>query len=489
MVAAGDFNGDGDAEIVATKGDTIKAFDPIVQPGSQPVAFEQSLGAGRNIQLLVTGDFDNDGKDEIAITHSDAGVDLPATLRVYDGGVNATAAEWMIRYQESYSAVWQDMSAGDVNNDGAADLAMVRNSDRRIKVYNGRTWAVLAEQEAYASDWYTVATGNLSAAYPGAEIALERQGMSAQINSLLLLRVVGAAFVGLGGDYKYVPDFTSMAAGDVNGDGDDEVLMLHDPVVPKTSLFMVNPTGAAMRPFEQATGNAAPLFTIVRTGDVDGDQRAEVIIERADRYRIYPEPQADDSYTETTGAFYTTATVSNLPTMAVANIDGPGVPLGPVLSVSPVSLSFDLEYGQPSPIRNVSITNTGTPEVLSWQAQVLAGAAWLQLNPTGGTTPGTLGVSVDTGVAPGAYTGTIRISATSSGTVQNSPQFVTVNLTLREPTPTFTCTPTDTATSTPTHTPTFTPTPTSTSTPTATATPTITPSPTRQRTWLPLILR
>ncbi len=197
MVAAGDFNGDGDAEIVATKGDTIKAFDPIVQPGSQPVAFEQSLGAGRNIQLLVTGDFDNDGKDEIAITHSDTGVDLPATLRVYDGGVNATAAEWMIRYQESYNAVWQDMSAGDVNNDGAADLVMVRNSDRRIKVYNGRTWAVLAEQGPYASDWYAVATGNLSAAYPGAEIALERQGVSAQINSLLLLRIAGDTFADL----------------------------------------------------------------------------------------------------------------------------------------------------------------------------------------------------------------------------------------------------------------------------------------------------
>ncbi len=433
MVAAGDFNGDGDAEIVATKSETIKVFDPLVQPGRQPVVFERTLGAGRAIQLLVTGDFDGDGKDEIATIHYDPDGTLPYTLAVYDGGMNATAGEWLLIKQESYNAAWQDMSAGDANADGADDLIMVRNSDHRIVVYNGRTWATLAEQGAYDSDWYAVAAANLSAAYPGDEIALERQGLSAQINSLLLLRVAGSTFADLGGDHRYSPDFTSIATGDVNGDGDAEVLMLRNPIVSKTSLLMINPSGAAIRGFQESTGYTWPYFTLVRMGDVDGDGRAEVVIERTDRYRIYYQPETDNSYTDCTGAFHTAYyAVDNIPTMAVANIDGPGVALGPVLSVSPLSLSFDLEYLVPSPIVDITITNAGTSEALSWQAQVLAGAAWLRLAPTGGTTPGTLGVSVDTGGPPGTYVGKIRISATGSGgTVQNSPQDVTVNLTIR----------------------------------------------------------
>ena len=39
--------------------------------------------------------------------------------------------------------------------------------------------------------------------------------------------------------------------------------------------------------------------------------------------------------TETVGAFYTSGGVSNLPFLAVANVDGPGIAEGPVLSVTP----------------------------------------------------------------------------------------------------------------------------------------------------------
>ena len=38
VVAGGDFNGDGDAELVAAHGSEIKVFDPVVKPGKTPVA-------------------------------------------------------------------------------------------------------------------------------------------------------------------------------------------------------------------------------------------------------------------------------------------------------------------------------------------------------------------------------------------------------------------------------------------------------------------
>ncbi|MCX6032918.1 MAG: VCBS repeat-containing protein [Chloroflexi bacterium] len=339
-------------------------------------------------------------------------------------------------HQESFNAQWVDATAGDLNADGADDLSLVRNisqGEKLLKTFNGRTWAALAEH-SYDFSWLALAAGNLTSSYSGDELALTRSGVLGYYDSLVLLHAVSGTYADVITDpnYKYYPYFSSLATGDLNGDGDDEILLLRDPTQATTSLLAVNPAGVAMRTFEQAIGYGSTAWKLVRTGDTDGDGRDEVVVERGDVYRIYTAPESNDSYSDTTGSLYTTAALGNLPTMAVGNIDGLGVLLGPVLSVSPASQSFSLEYGQTSPIKTFSITNTGTAEAIAWQAQVTEGATWLRLDKTGGTTPGTLGISVNTAaVVPGSYTGKIHITATSSsGTVSSSPQDVTVSLTL-----------------------------------------------------------
>ena len=102
VVAAGDFNGDGDAELVAARSTTtgnpagsyVKVFDPVVQPGSTLVDFSANLsldapvGVMRNVRLLVTGDFDNDGRDEFAfVNYLPGGGSAQAAVQVYDNDV------------------------------------------------------------------------------------------------------------------------------------------------------------------------------------------------------------------------------------------------------------------------------------------------------------------------------------------------------------------------------------------------------------------
>ena len=146
VVAGGDFNGDGDAEIVAGRGSFVKVFDPVVQPGKPPVAFSVELGSQRNVRLLITGDFDADGRDEFAVMHYIPGKCGQAGLQVYDGGTNATGAEWTRRNYAEYAAMFQDMSVGDFNADGADDLVMVRNVSNQYLAlaWNVRTWSSIA---------------------------------------------------------------------------------------------------------------------------------------------------------------------------------------------------------------------------------------------------------------------------------------------------------------------------------------------------------
>jgi hypothetical protein len=432
-LTAGDFNGDGDAEIVAIRGGKIKAFDPVVQSGFQAVVFERDLDSGKTFRLIATGDFDGDDKDEIAVTHTDIGTNIQETLKIYDGGTNGTV--WTITHTESFNALWQAMATGDINADGADDLAMVRNpsqAGKLLKVYSGRNWATLSS-ESYNFPWLALAVGNLSTQYTGHELALTRGGVLGERDSVILFRLVGSTMTNLvtNPNYRYYPYFTSLALGDLNGDGDKEVLLLRDPTQNNVALLVLNPAGQSMRSIQLAIGYGSSAWKQVRAGDLDADSREEIVVLRSDRYRVYGSPEANDSYTDTAGSFRVPAAGADTPAFAIANVDGPGQTLGPTLSVSPLTLSFDLEYGQTSPSQTVNITNSGTSDSIAWTAQVIDGTSWIVLNKTSGTTPGSLSVSANTtAVTPGTYTGKIRI--TGSGTnVSNSPQDITVNLTLR----------------------------------------------------------
>ena len=179
FLAAGDFNGDGDAEIAAVKGGTLKVFDPFVQPGSAQVVFETTLSGGRGYRLIATGDLDNDGRDEIVATHTEPGPTIVQTLQIWDGG--GTGTVWTMPRSESYGAAWDAIATGDMNNDGHADVALFRNADTRIKVYNGNGWTpALTDTPGYAGNWLTLALGNISTATdrPGDEMALTREGCS-----------------------------------------------------------------------------------------------------------------------------------------------------------------------------------------------------------------------------------------------------------------------------------------------------------------------
>src|SRR4029077_2605833 len=80
---------------------------------------------------------------------------------------------------------------------------------------------------------------------------------------------------------------------------------------------------------------------------------------------------------------------------------------------------------------SISVNSSGVPLTFSALTTVSTTANWLSVSPTSGATPGTVSVSVNAGtLQPGTYTGTVNITSTGAG---NSPQSVTVNLTVGQP--------------------------------------------------------
>jgi hypothetical protein len=116
------------------------------------------------------------------------------------------------------------------------------------------------------------------------------------------------------------------------------------------------------------------------------------------------------------GAYNGTITITstgaaNTPqTIPVKLVVSSGTGSGTLRIWPPRGVYFDYQSGQsdPSP-KNVRVMSTGAP--LSFTAEV-HGGNWLSVSPSGGTTPGTLGISVNpTGLASGTYTATVRLAA------------------------------------------------------------------------------
>ncbi|MEK7406018.1 MAG: IPT/TIG domain-containing protein [Acidobacteriota bacterium] len=88
------------------------------------------------------------------------------------------------------------------------------------------------------------------------------------------------------------------------------------------------------------------------------------------------------------------------------------------LVASPAQLSFSYVTGgtQPAP-QNLSVTtSSGVTLSFTASASTPTGANWLTVNPTGGATPATLSVSVNTvGLAAGNYSGTITLTPLAGG--------------------------------------------------------------------------
>jgi len=108
------------------------------------------------------------------------------------------------------------------------------------------------------------------------------------------------------------------------------------------------------------------------------------------------------------------------------------------LQVGPLSLSYTVGQGQSSSAQNFSLSEIGNCAFpVTWQANGDAGSSgWLVVGPpSSGAGSATVPVRVNAqSLSPGSYTGTITVSATGNGgaIVQNSPQMVSVTLTVTD---------------------------------------------------------
>ena len=247
IVSTGDFNGDGRDDILWRNTDgTLSNWLGTVAGGYTPNDANAAVVVPTDWNVVGTGDFNGDGRDDILWRNNDG--TLSNWLGTASGGFtpnDANAARFV-------PTDWQVAGTGDFNGDGRDDI-LWRNDNGQLSNWLGQDNGGFILNDARAltnvdTAWHVVGTGDFNG--DGQDDILWRND-DGQLSNWVG-RADGGFYANNANAAVVVPtEWTVVAVGDYNGDGRDDILWRH------TDGTLSNWLGTASGGFIPNDANAA----------------------------------------------------------------------------------------------------------------------------------------------------------------------------------------------------------------------------------------
>lgn len=453
----GDFNNDGDMEIVAIKGGGTRSgevgllavFDPVVIDGTPGLPeingvpwrlLHERLIPGRPT-LVKAGNFDpNIPGDEIVygfLINEDVPVDDEddkyrfTIIKAADPQPNGI--HWVDHISaKDEGQEWDFITAGDMGDGGADEIVLIEEDGGELNVFK------------IESGWQRIfRVGNDDNPFRWAEIGDFYQG---GYNEMLTSRKAGSSLAsmifflftpgspdglnfhaGLENEENVQPYPRVIVAADVNGSGDDEAFLLRRERGPR--LFSRN-AGPDPIPALALDLDGDDGYRAMAGGDFDADGREEIAILRNDNLRIFS--LEDSTWSE---ANFTVAADTDY--LRAGDLDAAGFSAGPrfaLRDIDPPLIEATLEPNRESPTVAYDLINDGSPDLLSFSWEVTGSPPWVtvSLDKTSASeeSPARIFVAFDsTGLIPGTYSANLVINGTNPDIV-NNPFLIPIELTV-----------------------------------------------------------
>ncbi len=467
-IALADVNGDGDLEIIAVGGEAnsgrMVIYDPVSVEG--PFNADQIINEvpwailydttllGRPLQVAA-GDLkpanpgieiayvfalnpedklDSDDKTRLSILQAD----------LTNGSATPDGRHWESAAADvDFGNTWEHLALGDLDNAGGEEVVLVDDGIGLVRVYRLEEVVDGGDETAPTQVVPKKIYENESGARPWLDGIVARF-VPVEIQQLALTRssspggkTFWVLYYDAGADSGFSDAYTefllpaprAIFAGDIDNNGDDEIFLLRDVDVNDSRFRLI------MRNYDnendplptfELTLDTDNGYTAGTTGDTEGDGRAEVIIMRNNRIRVYNAPESNNA--DLTDNTLTVTTDQR--TVVAGNLDRNGIPLLPKLSITTALMNQVSLYAgeQRTETLRIDTLSTGAPGAIPFTITVADQPAWLTIASQSGTTNTSINVLLDaTKLSGGLYQTTITITS-SDKTVANSPFTITVRL-------------------------------------------------------------
>ena len=266
-VSVGDVNADGRPDLLAAALSSAGAgSSALVLLASADGAFEapRAFATGSRPNSVGIGDFDGDGRTDVATANSDADI----LLGTGDGSFVEAPKYGAERHADS-------VTAGDFNRDGAPDLAVANQSDScSVLLGNGDGTFHAAQTFAAGDSPMGIASGDLNG---DGDLDVATANWLSNTVSVLLGNGDGTLRTAV--HYAAGMHPMSVAAADVNGDGALDLAVANDGLqwgsIGRVSVLLGNGDGTFRTP---ATLTAGRNSRAVAAGDLDGDGDVDLAV-------------------------------------------------------------------------------------------------------------------------------------------------------------------------------------------------------------------
>lgn len=454
-IALGDFDNDGDFEIAAVRGTPggstpaeLTVFDPVVAkggiiPGQSindiPWKVLYTLPLPGRPELVFAGNFDpNVPGDEIGIVRAVAPEDgaspgdITRVLIYKQTSANPDGTTWTIHQRKDFSDKWERVAVGNLDRAGGDEVAFVDQDQGKINVFqpdaNFRRIDGIGGSDNFP--FKDVAFGQYLRG-GNREMLVVRDGD--QLNSFLIYEYdSGDNSVDAKKGERFAPSPRIIFAGDINGgNDDDEAIMIRNCTTGSCAHLIVRNDGndGVVQDFINGLRlDADNGWRAGAAGDIDGDDRDEIVIIRDNKIRWYPDAHNSTRHEELNLS-------TDRKSIHIGDLDRKGYISGPVFGVTPSQVQETAFFGFRR-TGTLQLQNISTFDAVPFQATT--GAAWLTISPATAVAPGAnsapLALTYEinaTALQPGQrYTSTITFTGAN---VANSPFSVPVYVDVQLP--------------------------------------------------------
>lgn len=453
-IALGDFDNDGDKEIVAVRGTPnsstapeLAIFDPVVARGSvvpgqaiNGIPWKQlfNLALPSRPALVFAGNFDpNVPGDEIGIVRTPVPSDNPdpgdlTTVVIYkQTSPTPDGTAWVVHQLRTFDENWERVAVGNLDRSGGDDVAFVDQDQGKFTVFQPDfNFRKVDGPGGSETRPYKDVTFGQYLRGGNQEILAVRDGNTT--NSFLIWEY-NSSSVSLSNDKgdRFDPGPRFIFAGNINGSNDDDEAIMLRRCDGSCRRFIVRGDGSDGIIQDFVDGLRLDDDSGWRAGvaaDVDGDGRDEIVIIRDNKIRWYP-----DAHVSANSIDYDLTT--DRQNIVAGDLDRNGFVSGPVFGATPGQVQETAYFGF-TRTGVIKLQNISTNDAVAFNAVTNAG--WLTVNPSAGTAPGASSTPLNityqidaTSLQPGRrYTSTITF--TGAG-VANSPFVVPVAVDVQLP--------------------------------------------------------